>query len=209
MADVSDIAGILNIAGDIAGTVTKSTGRKGPVRGARLEYDIPALGGRLLVKEPFGFWFGLTPVYPVYGTFKGLKNVHTLGKKFTKRAGFRFKSYTILLKSGTKIKVPKDKASEQRSGANNGTESRQLGTISIGVSDNVAVHEFIDFLKNSKQSANINGVISPTLRKYQWAGELHRASNIIIPGVPTLNPGDIAGTIEGVVGLIEGAGGLL
>ncbi|MEH1962191.1 MAG: hypothetical protein V7L05_20425 [Nostoc sp.] len=206
---MAGIGEIINLAGDVAGvvnTVTKavSGSGKGPVRGARLEYDIPALGGRLLLKEPFGFWFGLTPIYPIYGIFKGT-NKFTVGKKFTKRAGFRFKSYTILLKAGTKIKVPKDKASEQRSGANNGTDSRQLGSISIGVSENVAVHEFIDFLKSSKQSANINGVISPTLRKYQWAGALHRASNSIIPGLPTLNPGDIAD----IAGIIEGVAGLL
>jgi hypothetical protein len=50
-----------------------------------------------------------------------------------------------------------------------------MGNFSIGVSSNVSVNEFIEFLKASKQKGNINGVISPTLRKYQWGGVMHRA----------------------------------
>lgn len=158
--------------GSGSGSSSGSGGRKGPVRGARLEYDIPALGGRILMKEPFGKWFNLTPVYPEYGKFaKGPNN----GKTFTRRAGFRFKSYQILLKPGTKIKVPKDKAQESRSGKNSGTEDRQMGIIQIGVSSNVSVNELIEFLKGSNKASSIIGCISPTLRKYQWGGVLHSA----------------------------------
>jgi hypothetical protein len=173
--DVADlVSDTLGGGGGTSGSGSSSSGdaRKGPVRGARLEYDIPALGGRILMKEPFGKWFGLTPVYPEYGLFKGGPNA---GKKFTMRAGFRFKSYQILLKPGTKIKVPKDKAQESRSGKNSGTEDRQMGIIQIGVSSSVAVNEFIEFLKASSKASSIIGCISPTLRKYQWGGVLHSA----------------------------------
>lgn len=167
---ISDVKDLL----DGNDSSSQGSGGKGPVRGARLEYAIPALGGRLLMKEPFGYWFGLKPVYPEYGTFS--KGTNIQGKIFTRRAGFRFKSYQILLKPGTKIKVPKNKAQELRSGKNDGTEERQMGVIQIGVSENVAVNEFIDFLKNSNKQASIIGIISPTLRKYQWGGIFHQAA---------------------------------
>ena len=170
-----------------------SSGTKtGPIRGARLEYDIPALGGRLLLKEPFGNWFGLKPVYPDYGSFKTGDNAN---KQFTKRAGFRFKSYTILLKPGTKIKCPKARAADQRKrNADTGTEDVQIGNISIGVSANVNVREFIEWLKSSGKKSSINGVVSPTLRKYQWGGVLHRAADTEsktppgAPGAPAAPP---------------------
>lgn len=180
LGDLIDVAEVIeNVTGvDIPGvgngTSTAPASRPGPIRGARLEYDIPALGGRLLLKEPFGNWFGLKPVYPDYGQFKSGDNQ---GKTYTKRAGFRFKSYVILLKPGTAIVVPKATAAQQRRrDPDTGTESIKIGNISIGVSANINVHEFIDWLKTSKQKANINGVISPTLRKYQWGGVIHRAS---------------------------------
>lgn len=189
---IPDIPGVGGVPG-----IGSSGGRKGPIRGARLEYNIPALGGRLLIKEPFGKWFNLNPVYPEYSAFESGDN---RGKKFTKRAGFRFKSYTILLKPGTKIQCPKAKAADQRKrNANTGTEEVQIGNISIGVSANVNVREFIEWLKSSNRKDSINGVISPTLRKYQWGGILHRVSNsgsgnggvaapigIDIPGTPLL-----------------------
>lgn len=209
---VSAVGNIADVANGVASAVSAVSGSsssgKGPVRGARLEYDVPAIGGRILIKEPFGYWLGLTPVYPAYGTFKG-KNKYTVGKHFTKRGGFRFKSYTILLVPGTKITVPKATAAHQRRG-DTGTESRQLGNISIGVSDDVTVREFIEFLKSNKQSSHINGIISPTLRKYQWGGVLHRA------GASSTNPGgiisDLGGlvdTAEGILGAAEGLAGLL
>ena len=199
LIDLADIAA--NVAGlDIPGgpvtpTNSSSGKRNGPIRGARLEYSIPALGGRLLMKEPFGNWFGLSPVYPEYGSFTSGDNN---GKRYTKRAGFRFKSYTILLKPGTKIKSPKARAADQRKrNADTSTEEVKIGNISIGVSANVAVNEFIDWLKSSNKKGQINGVISPTLRKYQWGGILHRANDsaqgdggigagigIDIPGTP-------------------------
>lgn len=171
-AVAAEVATGVDIPGLGSSGESKET-RPGPLRGARLEYEVTELGGRLLMKEPFGFWFNLTPIYPEYGEFKSGDNN---GKKFTKRAGFRFKSYMILLKPGTKIKTPKATAAEQRKrGADSGTEEVQIGNISIGVSVNVSVNEFIEWLKKSKQKANINGVISPTLRKYQWGGVLHHA----------------------------------
>ena len=191
LGDLVDIAeGVITgnlgeVVGGVAGSVglggvTKTQSRKGPVRGARLEYTVEALGGRLLIKEPFADWLGLTPIYPEYGTFsQGPNN----GKLFTKRAGFRFKSYTILLKPGTKIKAPKATAAQQRRrDADTGTELIQIGNISLGVSANVNVHEFIDWLKASKQEKNINGLISPTLRKYQWGGILHHATSSTVKG---------------------------
>jgi hypothetical protein len=164
---VAEAAGGIDIPGVGGGGSNQEKTRPGPLRGARLEYDIPALGGRLLIKEPIAVWLGLKPVYPEYGTF-GEGNEHT------KRAGFRFKSYTVLLKPGTSITVPTATAAKQRTGQT-GTETRQMGNFSIGVSSNVSVNEFIEFLKASKQKGNINGVISPTLRKYQWGGVMHRA----------------------------------
>ena len=180
LGDLIDLAEVVeNVTGiDVPGvgqstpTASSTTGNanKGPIRGARLEYDVPELGGRLLIKEPFGFWLGLEPVYPEYGTFA---NGDNQGKSFTKRAGFRFRSFQILLKPGTKIKVPKATAAKQRTGET-GTVERQIGNFFIGVSDAVTVKEFIEFLKANKQANNINGIISPTLRKYQWGGVLHR-----------------------------------
>lgn len=153
----------------------KSEGnRRGPVRGARLEYEVKELGGRLLMKEPFGFFFALDPIYPEYGIFAS--GEFQTGKKFTKRAGFRFKSYTILLKPGTKMKVPKARASDQRKrDGDSSTEEITIGNISIGVSSSIAVNEFIDWLKASKKQKQVIGIISPTLRKYQWGGVLHQA----------------------------------
>lgn len=163
---------------------TGSSGKKGPIRGARLEYDVPAFKGRVLLKEPFGFWLGLTPVYPEYGVFKksgkqGKIEPLNIGKLYTKRAGFRFASYTILLKPGTKMKVPVYKAAQQRVGfdGSDKTQEIKLGNFTIGVSKNVSVNEFIEFLKKNKQSKFIIGVITPKLRKYQWAGVLHGAKN--------------------------------
>lgn len=183
MVDFEDLGNIIDITEDvldIAEDLTNSddkeekTSRNGPVRGARLEYDIPALGGRLLMKEPFGYWFKLEPVYPEYGTFAS--GQFQTGKKFTRRAGFRFKSYTILLKPGTQIQVPKSRAQEQRRrDADTGKETIKIGNIAIGVSSNVSVNEFIDWLKSSSQKSKIIGVVSPTLRKYQWGGVLHSA----------------------------------
>ena len=177
-AQVIETATGIDIPG--VGKESSSSGsKKGPIRGARLEYKIEKLGGRLLMKEPFGKWFDLTPVYPEYGTFKSGDNS---GKTYTKRAGFRFKSYTILLKPGTSITVPKATAANQRKrDADTGTETIKIGNISIGVSANVNVHEFIDWLKASKQKDNINGIISPTLKKYQWGGILHRAGSSTTP----------------------------
>lgn len=181
MVSLSDLGTLRDITEDLSGVDLpggdddKSQGsRRGPVRGARLEYEVQALGGRLLMKEPFGFFFALDPIYPEYGTFKS--GEHQNDKKFTKRAGFRFKSYTILLKPGTKMKVPKARAADQRKrGGDSSTEEITIGNISIGVSSAIAVNEFIEWLKTSKKKAQIIGIISPTLRKYQWGGVLHQA----------------------------------
>lgn len=185
MAIIGDLIDLAEVAENLTGidvpgvgatsTNTPSGSRPGPIRGARLEYNIPALGGRLLMKEPFGNWFNLKPVYPEYGSFESGDNS---GKPYTKRAGFRFKSYTILLKPGTQIICPKAKAADQRKrNADTSTITVKIGNISIGVSDDVTVKEFIEWLKSSNQKSNINGVISPTLRKYQWGGILHHANS--------------------------------
>ena len=190
MAGLGEIVSIVNTGLEIAEqlngdkpTPTPGNGR-GPIRGARLEYDVPELKGRLLLKEPFGFWFGLKPVYPEYGTFKktskqGKIEPQNIGKIYTKRAGFRFQSYTVLLKPGTKMKVPVYTAAQQRVGfkGSDKTTEIELGNFTIGVSKSVSVNEFIDFLKKSKQSKSIIGVITPKLRKYQWSGVLHAADN--------------------------------
>lgn len=209
------ISNVVDVLGDtgIVGQKSKSTSGDGPVRGARLEYNVPTLGGRLLIKEPFGLWLGLTPVYPEYGTFRS--GDYIKGKTYTKRAGFRFKSYTILLAPGTKIKVPKATAAQQRTGGagSEDTEDRQIGNITIGVSSAVAVHEFIAFLKSCKESGKINGLISPTLRKYQWGGVLHRAQKtsggftnpIASVGGIASTLGDITSTVGGIISLIDGA----
>lgn len=182
MVSFSDLGNIIDIAENVTqvaenlsgGNDEKETSRLGPIRGARLEYNIPALGGRLLMKEPFGYWFKLEPVYPEYGIFES--GEYQQGKSFTKRAGFRFKSYTILLKPGTQMEVPKAKAQEQRRReGENGKEKIKVGNISIGVSSNVTVKEFIEWLRTSSKKKEIIGVISPTLRKYQWGGVLHQA----------------------------------
>lgn len=178
LGDLLDLADLVDdlTPGDIPGVGKneENKSRLGPVRGARLEYEVKELGGRLLMKEPFGFFFGLEPFYPEYGKFAS--GEHQTGKLFTKRAGFRFKSYTILLKPGTKMKVPKARASDQRKrDGDSSTEEITIGNISIGVSSSIAVNEFIEWLKTSKKKKEVIGIISPTLRKYQWGGVLHQA----------------------------------
>lgn len=181
MVDFSDLGTIVDITENLTdidvpgvGKDKSAAGRLGPVRGARLEYEVKELGGRLLMKEPFGFFFALDPIYPEYGKFES--GEHQQGKLFTKRAGFRFKSYTILLKPGTKMKVPKARAADQRKrDGDSSSEEITIGNISIGVSSSIAVNEFIEWLKTSKKKQQVIGIISPTLRKYQWGGVLHQA----------------------------------
>jgi len=165
--------------------------RKGPLRGAYLEYEVPiprteggvqeaiegALPGtqykmRLLMKEPIGYWFDLDPKYPEYGKFGG--DGLNKGRLYTKRAGFRFASFQVLLRPETEMLVPTAKAAKQRSSGGDGrTQSERISTFFIGVSDNVTVREFIEFLKASKRESVIIGIISPKKRKYQWGGVLH------------------------------------
>ena len=178
IADLGTLVDLAKQAGDLKDNLTNnndsSGSRLGPVRGARLEYEVKELGGRLLMKEPFGFFFSLNPIYPEYGTFKSGEFQN--GKKFTKRAGFRFKSYMILLKPGTKMTVPVARAADQRKrDGDSSTEEITIGNISIGVSSAIAVNEFIDWLKASKRKKEVIGIVSPTLRKYQWGGVLHQA----------------------------------
>ncbi len=173
---------------------------------------MPAFGGRVLMKEPYGNWFGFKPLYPEYGTFeatgKAKHEVLNKGKKYTKRAGFRFASYTILVKPGTKIKVPKSKASEQRTGktGTNNTEERIFGSFTIGVSKNVSVNEFVEFLKTCKKASLIIGCISPKQRKYQWGGVIHQA-NASGSGLSGLGGGDLGGLLGDGISILKGGGG--
>lgn len=176
-------------------TINNSLNRRGPMRGAYLEFEVPferqssgvqeaveaVLPGtqfkmRLLVKEPIGHWFGWTPKYPEYGTFKGKgKNK---GKRYTKQPGRRFASFQVLLKAETEILVPRAKASKQRAGGGDATtDEERVANFFIGVSSDVTVSEFIEMLKASKRKREIIGIITPSKRKHQWGGVMVHASD--------------------------------
>jgi hypothetical protein len=184
--DDAAIEGISQLTGGLNEAAGNTLQQKGPLRGAYLEYEVPIKHGgsqnekaknlRLLMKEPIANWLGLQPLYPRYGTFGGDGN--NTGKKYTKRAGYRFASYQVLLVPETEMTVPKATAAKQRSlGGNAQTEEQRIASFFIGVSAAVNVREFIQFLKNCKRQESIIGVVTPRKRKYQWGGIFKHAAN--------------------------------
>ena len=151
----------------------------GSILGPRLIYSLD-LGGigtiQVLLKEDIGQWLSLAPQYPDYGTFSKGPNKN---KHFTKRPGFRGRSWKFLLKAGTSIPVPDPQW--RRGGTTKG--NRSCLSFEIGFSRKITAREAIEFVKNCKQSKNIVGIVSDTGRIYRWSGPLGA-----LPGAGTTTP---------------------
>lgn len=172
-----------------------------PLTGLRLAYRI-SMGGeqfRVSMKESVGNWLGLTPVdSSTEGTFGIGPNA---GKKFLNRApGFRFQSFTFLVKPGTKISVP----------VNTGTckstqfRDRQICSFTIGfpkgkVISNGAIKTNVNitrwrvksWARGTKRAGDIIGMITPSGNRHIWKGQ--KGQGLIpdigfpgFPGVPEL-----------------------
>lgn len=159
-----------------------------PVTGMRLTYELTMGGAKFLVgiKESIGNWLGIKPVAPGTGTFK---KGPAQGKKYALRpGGFRYQSFTILLRRGVTI-------TEVLPGCNNGgTRERELCTFDLGMprgnkDARVAVWRVQSWALNTKQSKNIIGLVSPSGTQRVWRnsdGELLEPSNPLDPILPDL-----------------------
>jgi len=180
-----------------------SGGGKGPLRGERLEFLLPINGKdlRCWMKESVGTWLELTPQYPEYGTFNGKggdKNCSNKGARYTKRAGFRFQSFGVLLKPGTVIKEPK---------LGGGSTDRTPKMVWIGFArgkgeTKVTVSKVIEFLKDCKRKDNIMGVVTPSGAKHQWRGRMSETKSPVGGGL-------VKGIETGVTNILEQVGEVL
>lgn len=154
-----------------AGTTTS---KKGPLPGVYMEFVLPIKEDKkdddkstqetLYCKEPVGIFLGLQVADARVGTFEG-KNTSTKGKKFALRAKKGQKTFTLLLKSGTKIDV-------QKFGAKSKT-SREIDRLSVSFPNTITVSELREYLMTKSGAKDkILGFITPQGRLHTWQGTL-------------------------------------
>ena len=157
----------------MAGAGTTST-NKGPLPGVYMEFVLPikedvkdedkSTQETLYCKEPVGIFLGLKVADARVGTFNG-KNNSTKGKKFALRARKGQKSFTLLLKPGTKIDV-------QKFGDKN-KKSREVDRVTVSFAKTITVSELREyFMLKSSAKDKILGFITPQGRLHIWQGTL-------------------------------------
>lgn len=192
-----------------------------PLTGIRLTYEL-TMGGtkfRVRIKESIGRWLGLKPVRPQTGVFgaSGLPVVPgvgggNIGKRFLRApAGYKFQSFTFLVKPGTYIVEPVP-------GCNaGGTRRRLICSFDIGFPKGpketpITRWRVESWVNNSPRASQIIGFITPSGVKHVWKESMTgNAVTDNLPGLP-----DIGGFLEGagldtgdLLGLAGTIGGLI
>lgn len=149
-----------------------SSSKKGPLPGSYMEFELPVKEDKkdddktdqetVYCKEPVALFLGLKPAKARVGTFSQGKNS---GKKFAMRGSKGQKTFKILLKTGTKLKVVLP-------GKTSPTD-REVKSITISVPNTVSVSELREYLmEKTTAKEKILGFVSPDGRVYTWRGEL-------------------------------------
>jgi len=178
---ISILGDLVEDGGDLLNAVKGST--KGPLSGARLEYEV--MGVRVLMKESIANWFGFKPAAPKYGKFGSGNNLvggvvanvqnavnnGNIGAVYAMRGGFRHQSFTFLVEPGTKIKEPVPGCQENK------FRDHLICSFTIGFprgpkNNRITVSRVKQWARRIKRRNDIYGIITPSGVKHQWRGRL-------------------------------------
>jgi len=156
----------------MAGATQHTASSKGPLPGVYMEFDLPIKEDKkdddqstietLYCKECIGKFLGLKAAKGKVGTFSKGKNS---GKTFAIRSAKGQRTFTLLLKKGTKIEAQ---------GFNDKSKfSKEVKTITVSFPNTVTVSELREYLiTKSPVKDKILGFVTPQGRKYTWQGPL-------------------------------------
>ncbi|MFM2064707.1 MAG: hypothetical protein RLZZ507_4378 [Cyanobacteriota bacterium] len=175
-----------------------------PLTGVRLTYELTmgTVKYRVRIKESIGKWLGLRPVGPQTGTFASGPNS---GRRFLRApAGFKFQSFTFLLRPGVTITepIPGD--------CTGGTRSREICTFTLGFPRGLKETPINrwrveSWARGTTRANDIIGMITPSGVKHVWRESLAGQTGILpngLPNLPSLPDGFDLGDVIGLTGSI-------